>query len=128
MRRSRLIVAFVLLLSLQACGTYSVSSFKEAPNAPSMAGKVERTPEQIFLTQNDILTRRYTSLGDISVKVRKVSIFDDDPTPDAVNQALREKAAEMGADAVVLVRYGTVGISYMSWGELSGSGRAIVFQ
>ena len=128
MRISRFIVGFLLLLSLQACGTYSVSSFNEAPNAPSVSAKVHRTPEQIFITQNDILSRGYTSLGDISVTVRKVTIFDDDPTPDTVNKALKEKAAEMGADAVVLVRYGTVGMSLVSWGELDGKGRAIVFQ
>ena len=127
MKISRFIAAFVLLFSLQACGTYSVSSLKEAPNAPSMSGKAHRAPEQILLTQNDILSRRYTTLGDVSVTVRKVSIFDNDPTPAAVNMALKEKAAEMGADAVVLVRYGTVGISFMSWGELEGNGRAVVF-
>jgi hypothetical protein len=33
----------------------------------------------------------------------------------------------MGADAVVLVRYGTVGIGLMSWGALDGEGRAIKF-
>jgi hypothetical protein len=71
--------------------------------------------------------RPLSSLGDISVTVAKWTIFDDDPTPQKVNDALREKAAQLGANAVVLVRYGTVGIGALTWGKLDGSGRAIAF-
>lgn len=44
-----------------------------------------------------------------------------------VDQKLREQAYELGADAVVLARYGTVGVSFMSWGSLDGKGRAVQF-
>jgi uncharacterized protein YbjQ (UPF0145 family) len=40
---------------------------------------------------------------------------------------LRAEAAKLGADAVIQVRYGNVGVSLMSWGSLDGKGRAIVF-
>jgi hypothetical protein len=129
MKMSRVIAAFALLFVLQACGTYSTSSSNDSPSAQQIvANRVHKIPDQIYLTQGDILDRPYTSLSDISVTVRKVTIFDSDPTQAAVDKALKEKAAEMGADAVVFVRYGTVGISLMSWGELDGKGRAIVFQ
>ena len=38
-----------------------------------------------------------------------------------------ERKRELGADAVILIRYGTVGVSVFSWGSLSGQGRAIYF-
>ena len=44
-----------------------------------------------------------------------------------VDDELRKEAAKIGADAVILVRYGTVGISFMSWGSLDGQGRAVAF-
>jgi hypothetical protein len=31
---------------------------------------------------------------------------------------LRKEAAKLGADAVVLVRYGSIGVSAFSWGSL----------
>lgn len=128
MSKSRLLVTAVILLSLQACGTYSTGSITPATNAPDRSAVVHKTPDQILITEKDILDRKYTSLGDISVTVRKVSLFDSDPTPEKVKKALQERAADMGADAVVLVRYGTVGIGLMSWGQMDGNGRAVVFQ
>lgn len=67
-------------------------------------------------------------LADIEATVNKTTIFHDDPTPQLVNEKLREEAAKLGADAVILVRYGTVGVSLMSWGSLDGKGRAVVFK
>ena len=93
-----------------------------------MEGKPHKTPDQIILTDKDIIDRSYTSLGDVSVTVRKFTIFDSDPSKEKVDNALKEKAADMGADAVILVRYGTVGIGAFSWGQMDGNGRAIIFR
>ena len=38
------------------------------------------------------------------------------------------RPTKLGADAVIHVRYGTVGIGFVSWGSLDGKGRAIVFK
>jgi hypothetical protein len=119
-------------LFLSACGTYSTSSV----TPPSVAAgrslspevPVVKTADQVIVTENDIANRPYVSLGDISVTVRKVTIFDSDPTREKVAQALKEKAAALGADAVVLVRYGTVGVGAFSWGQMDGEGRAIAFR
>ena len=80
-----------------------------------------------MITDSDVVDRRYASLGDISVTVNKTTIFHPEPTRELVNDKLREKAAELGADAVILVRYGNGGISLMSWGSLEGKGRAVKF-
>ena len=91
------------------------------------ANRPAKAPSQIVLAENDITNRKYRVLGDIDVTVNKTTIFNEDPTRAHVEAKLREKAAAMGADAVVLVRYGTVGIGLMSWGSLDGKGRAVQF-
>ncbi|CAN5549225.1 hypothetical protein BH10PSE6_BH10PSE6_49520 [soil metagenome] len=87
-----------------------------------------RPVAQIEIMEGDITDRPYKSLGDVSVTVNKVTIFNADPTRDMVNQRLRTEAAKLGADAVIQVRYGTVGIGALSWGSLDGKGRAIAFE
>src|SRR5579871_4715074 len=124
-------LALAMILLTAACSHYSTSSVAPPAGAtPTTAASkpAPKTPDQVVVTEGDITDRPYTSLGDITVTVRKFSIFNKDPTPAQVNDALREKAAEMGADAVVLARYGAVGVSVISWGELEGAGRAVVFQ
>lgn len=126
--KTALIFTFASLFVLSACGTYSSSSVKPASATSISDTKNKKQKSEIILTEGDITDRPYKSLGDISVTVRKVTIFDKDPTQASVADALKERAAEMGADAVILVRYGTVGVSLLSWGEMDGNGRAIIFQ
>jgi uncharacterized protein YbjQ (UPF0145 family) len=122
-------VAMVIgaLALLPACADgWSTSQVSGKP--VGAATKVPTAPDKIQIVESDITDRPYKSLGDISVTVNKVTIFNADPTREMVNQRLRNKAAELGADAVIQVRYGTVGIAMMSWGALDGKGRAIVFE
>lgn len=124
-------LALCALLGLAACG-HRTSSSVEAPagagvTAPQRA--VSATPrEQIVVTEQDITDRPYRALGDISVDVSKWGLLDRDPTRAQIDAGLRDRAAQLGADAVVLVRYGTVGLSVFSWGSLEGRGRAVVFE
>ena len=85
------------------------------------------SPGSILIVEGDVTDRGYVSLGDISVNVNKTTLFHADPTKEAVNAKLQEEAAKLGADAVIFVRYGTIGVSLMSWGSLDGKGRAIAF-
>ena len=122
----RIASIFALAVLASGCGTYATSDATRAPN-PAAAPAAARLPEQVVLTEQDIADRRYTAIADISVTVRKWTIFDADPTREKVARALQEKAAELGADAVVFVRYGTVGIGIFSWGQMDGQGRAVRF-
>jgi hypothetical protein len=120
-------------LILAGCGTRTSSSVSPTIGAAPVAGStstkpIAKSPDQIILTDGDITDRPYQSLGDIEVTVKKWTIFDSDPTREKVATALKEKAAEMGADAVVLARYGTVGIGFSSWGQMDGQGRAVIFK
>jgi hypothetical protein len=117
---------------LAGCGTRSDGSINAVAGAtPALAQPakdIEKSPGSILVTDSDISDRHYRSLGDISVTVSKWTIFDADPTPAKVNEALQEQAAKLGADAVILVRYGTVGMGMFTWGKLDGNGRAIAFE
>lgn len=126
-RSVSLIFAALLLAS---CGTRTESSVKPTiDTAQAAAIKQSAKPVQnVIVTENDIADRPYVAIADVEVTVKKWTIFDADPTREMVADALRKKAAEMGADAVVLARYGTVGIGLFTWGAMDGQGRAIVFK
>lgn len=123
------IILICSLLMLSACATWSTSNVKTVNNSQTNAASSTKQilPQDVLLSETDIGDRKYKVLGDIEVTVRKTTIFNRDPTQEMVNEELRKKAATLGADAVILVRFGTVGVSFWSWGALSGKGRAIVF-
>lgn len=122
----RKIAIIALSLALNGCATWTASSIERTDAAGSVSEEAhQKSPEDVRLTENDITDRQYESLGDISVTVNKTTIFHPDPTPELVNEKLREKAADLGADAVILVRHGKGGVSFFSWGSLEGKGRAI---
>jgi ABC-type Fe3+-hydroxamate transport system substrate-binding protein len=125
----RMYVFAAAALALAACGTRSSSDVQ--PVGGGAAGAVTKLPAKaasdVIVTEDDITDRPYRALGDVEATVAKWTIFDSDPTPQKVAEELRRRAADMGADAVVLVRYGTVGVGAFTWGKLEGKGRAVVF-
>lgn len=121
--QSGVVISFAVVMT--GCATWNTS---EIVNVRPIAQKTTVTEaKDIILTEGDITDKKYIVLGDISVTVNKTTIFHPDPTKELVNVKLREEAAKLGADAVTQIRYGTVGISMMSWGSLDGKGRAIQF-
>ncbi|MGZ0189847.1 MAG: hypothetical protein ACKVH1_18125 [Alphaproteobacteria bacterium] len=124
------IAASMLLLS--GCATYSHSDVKPQGAAASSSGATASkpaptNPAEIIVTEGDITDRKYEVLADITATVNKTTIFHPDPTPKLVEEKLRAEAAKLGADAVVLVRYGDVGVSVLSWGSIDGKSRAVRF-
>lgn len=125
--RNAALCGFVSLALAGCAATWSTSSVKPTDAARPAAAAPARALADIIITENDINDRPYTVLGDISVDVNKTTIFNADPTRAQADEKLRAEAAKLGADAVVLVRYGTVGISAFSWGSLNAKGRAVKF-
>ncbi len=119
-----LAVALAVSAALGGCATWSTSNID--PGATSARPKSD--PANVILTEGDITDRPYVSIGDVKVSVNKTTVFHPDPTRELAATKLREAAAELGADAVVHARFGTVGISLFSWGSLDASGRAVVFK
>ncbi len=124
-----IVIIFALALTTTGCATWSTSNVKTVNNSQTIAASSTKQilPQDVLLLETDIGDRKYKVLRDIEVTVRKTTILNRDPTQEMVNEELRKKAATLGADAVILVRFGTVGVSFWSWGALSGKGRAIVF-
>ena len=115
------------MVTLSGCATWSTGSVERSDQQAAITTKATE-PAKIALSEGDITDHKYVSLGDITVTVNKTTVFHSDPTKEQVNDKLKEKAANLGADAVIFVRYGGGGISPLSWGSLEGKGRAIKFQ
>lgn len=97
-------------------GAAGASASAPTQNVTPAAAVAAKTPADVLVTE-----------GDITVTVNKTTIFHADPTRELVMQALQKEAASKGADAVVLARYGAVGVSFFSWGSMEGKGRAVAF-
>lgn len=117
-----------MILAITGCASWSTSSVdtKAVSTSVGTTATATKTPvAAIKITDTDVVDKKYESLGDVTVNLNKTTIFNAEPTQAMVNEKLKEKAFEMGADAVILVRYGQGGISLFSWGSLEGKGRAI---
>ena len=129
----RKIILLSMLLMISACSSWSTSNVDTIEgyqaNNISTSGESEQlnSLQDIVITDTDMSDRNYTVAGDISVTVNKTFIFSKTPTRKMVNEKLRKEALKIGADAVILVRYGSVGMSAFSYGSLNGKGRAVVF-
>jgi len=109
-------------VTVGAPGTLESGTVKEVKSE-----RTETKPYEIILTREDITDRKYQAIGDVKVVVSRNYLPDPDPTQQEVDQQLKDTAASLGADAVILVRYGSAGITAFSWGKLEGQGRAVFF-
>ena len=67
----------------------------------------------------------YEAVGNVKVKKgAQPTPFNKRPTEDDVNVKLRQKAAQMGADAVINVQY-TKGVIPSSWRGMTATGTAV---
>jgi uncharacterized protein YbjQ (UPF0145 family) len=126
------LLAGAAAIALHGCATWSEAEHKPVGQAASQEIASETKVDEkklaaIIVTEGDITDRKYKNLGEISATVNKSTIFHPDPTRELVAEKLRESAAQIGADAVIQVRYGNVGVTMLSWGSISGKGRAVAF-
>jgi uncharacterized protein YbjQ (UPF0145 family) len=64
------------------------------------------TPEAlIVLTEEDVAGRAYERLGDVNATARQTSLFPKKSARATMDEQLRSKAAALGADAVILIKY-----------------------
>lgn len=109
-------IALILLLAMQGCAyRNSENSSVEQVNA-----------NNIVISESHIKGKKYTSVGPISVEIKKTTIFNSDPTEEMANDLLRKKAKQMGADAVINVRYDS-GMGLLTWGYIEATGIAVRF-
>lgn len=114
--------------SLLGCSTWSTSGIKPATGDSQVrSAKKTVSSDKVSIIESDITDRKYQVLGDVEATVNKTTAFNKSPTKDQVNAKLQQEAAKIGADAVIMVRYGDLGPSFFSWGSLNGKGRAIAY-
>jgi uncharacterized protein YbjQ (UPF0145 family) len=122
------VTTIISVFLLTGCSTWSTSNVKMADENQIINENLKTTDENnIIISEKDITDKKYKVLADIEVDVNKTTIFSNDPTKENADIKLIEEALKLGADAVIFVRYGTVGVSLMSWGSLNAKGRAIKF-
>jgi hypothetical protein len=84
-------------------------------------------PATIAVFTSDI-DQPYDVLGDLEITLRQRSAFGEMPTKDKAVLELRQQAARIGAHAIVLLSFGEMGMSWWSYNELKGHGRAVRFR
>jgi hypothetical protein len=108
---------FAVVVAMTAgCATYRTDSNIESkpPDAATPSVKV-------LLTEDSLPGRKYTEIGPIEVSVKKLTVFDKDPTKEQANEALIEKARSIGANAVIKIAY-TSGVGFTTWGYMDAKG------
>jgi len=118
--------AFLLLVNASAaCGT-EVSLGVDLEHA-NLRAVYQTDPASVLVTPGD-LDQPYDVLADLDVTVRQRSTFGDLPTREQAALALQQQAGRIGAHAVILVGFGEPGMSWWSYHELRGQGRAVRFR
>jgi hypothetical protein len=84
-------------------------------------------PAMIAVYTSDI-EQPYDVLGDLEITLRQQGGFGDMPTKDKAVEELRKQAGRIGAHAIVLLSFGDMGMSWWSYNEIRGHGRAIRFR
>lgn len=112
---SRVLIA-MLVATTAGCASYRTSSNIESASVP-----MAKPSARVLLAEDSLPGRKYTELGPIEVSVKKLTIFQKDPSREQVDEALIERARSIGADAVVNIKY-TSGIGFTTWGYIDAKG------
>jgi hypothetical protein len=121
LKKIGLVVALVAGVLSSGCATYRTSSnITSEPTSPS------KLDAKIIISEGSLPDKKYKELGPIEVSVKKLTIFNKDPTKEMVNEALTEKARGIGADAVINVIYKS-GVGFTTWGYMDGKGTGVKF-
>jgi hypothetical protein len=110
--------------SAAALACFSAPSFA---GAPVPAGAVVNQDFGVPVFPYDVTDRPYTVLGEVKAGVRKATIFSKAPDQGKVYRELWERAAKLGADAVVKAQYGDPHVTALSWGSVGATGLAVKF-
>jgi len=97
--------------------------------APAAAAPVfhAAAPSQVELSEGSMGGRRFVRLGPVSATTHQTSMFPKTSPRDQVQDALREKAFRMGADAVIEVKYDMNNAALSRKGN-TASGVAVKFE
>ena len=122
----KIVAVGLITLTLAGCASYRTSSSGPPTSTSDTQTAIDATPSnvEIIVTESSMIDRNYEIIGPIEVKVSKLTAFHKDPTEEQANEALINKAREVGADAVIDVTYKS-GTGFTTWGYIKANGTGI---
>lgn len=119
--RAKMASVILAMVVSGGCATYRVNSNLDRE---SVAVPPPALATAVLLSEDELPNRKFRELGPVEVSVKKLTIFNADPTREQANGALVEKARSMGADAVIRIKY-TTGIGLTTWGYIDAKGTGV---
>ncbi|MEM9551824.1 MAG: hypothetical protein AAGA05_11645, partial [Pseudomonadota bacterium] len=100
MKINKWLLAPVLVLAVSACDVNSKGQYNTTtgPDRVDPSSQVDATQVQVFEGKPD---RSFQAVGPIDVDVNKLTAFHPNPTRADAVAALKEEAAERGANGVI---------------------------
>lgn len=121
-----LLILAIGLIGLTGCAPYRTSSNINQLPASNVRTQIATADADVVVYQGDVPGRKYEKIGYLQVTIKKLTLFHKDPTREQADDALRARAREMGADAVVHATYKS-GVGLTTWGYINATGTAIRF-
>ena len=114
--------AIFVTAALTGCGTINRvgTNFTSATGSEPALGK----DTKVIISEDSLPNRKYRTIGPVEVSVKKMTVFQKDPTREQANEALENWARENGADAVINVKYSS-GIGLWTWGYFDADGTGV---
>lgn len=109
----------ISVILLSGCATYRSSSNVKIPENTLVQENIN-----VLITEKSIPQNQYTLISPLEVSVKKLTVFDKDPTKEMANQELKKSAKAIGADAVINVRYKS-GVGFTTWGYVDAKGNGV---
>jgi len=107
-------------------GTAPVAAAPAAPPVLAASVSAPSGAAMIQLSDQDIHGRPYQVLGEISSEAHQTSMFPKKSNRDLLDEDLRAKAARMGADAVIQIKYTNSNAMFSKKGS-TAVGKAVKF-
>lgn len=120
-RQLNLLAMCALVAAMSGCAAYRTDSNVTGDNNANAQRTVSGP---VLIAENNLPNRKFKSLGPIEVSVKKLTVFHADPTKEQANEALRERARIIGADAVIDVTYKS-GVGFTTWGYIDANGTGV---
>ena len=100
----KLSFVFIFVCFLNGCLIYRTSSTITMTD-PTITSQLEPTQESVRIITKNVPKEKYQTLGFVEAKVCKRFWFTTRPKQERVDALLKKKAASVGADALVKVKY-----------------------
>jgi len=130
-RAARLASSWALIGALAASVAGCIvtdSEFAEVTGrVHSASGESSKNPQDVLILEGSDAGRPYAVIGVVRATARSLNLVSSEPTRANVNDELRAKAAKIGADAIVKVRYAADRQGLQARGFLTGEGQAVVW-